>query len=288
VSGQPANATNRLYYVRLPANYDPNKPYRTVYLGKGCGPAQDNDPTMRQVYALETASTDQAILIEMEPGLYNEAEYNSTCQPPASGVNTCHYCFDDWASKTTIESTEPIEHAYFAALHAAVETSFCVDKKREFFAGYSSGGWLAQQLGCWFPDVLRAQGNVTGGLPPPIKSNVAGANDYCVKHPIAAMLIHDYYDGMGASGGNPYVGSVDAASRLFKLNGCTGTFAAPDPNSTASYTITGYPNSATFKCVQYPTCPVDYPFVFCVSTNQMHNAQTSAAVPGFWQFFSKL
>ena len=32
------NARERLYYVRLPANYDPNIAYRTVYLAPGCGP----------------------------------------------------------------------------------------------------------------------------------------------------------------------------------------------------------------------------------------------------------
>ena len=53
-----------------------------------------------------------------------------------------------------------------------IESTYCVDKNRQFFTGYSSGGWLAQQLGCWFPDVLRAQGNVTGGLPPVLKTNV--------------------------------------------------------------------------------------------------------------------
>ena len=41
VACEGANARDRLYYVRLPPNYDPARPYRTVYLGPGCGPPQD-------------------------------------------------------------------------------------------------------------------------------------------------------------------------------------------------------------------------------------------------------
>jgi poly(3-hydroxybutyrate) depolymerase len=237
----------------------------------------------------------------MEQGFYNPATYNSTsCVPNGGGTSTsaCQYCFDDWAD---ISPSSPIpdaadkmamEKAYFDALHKKIESTYCVDKNRQFFTGYSSGGWLAQQLGCWFPDVLRAQGNVTGGLPPVLKTNVTGVNDYCVQHPIPGFLIHNNPDTS-----NAFQGSVDAASRLFALNGCTGTFSPPPlPSSTAAlpdglqeYTITGVPNTGSFRCYQYTTCPAESPIVFCVSTDSLHtNTQATRAVPGFWEFFSKL
>ena len=101
-------------------------------------------------------------------------------RPPSD----CQYCFDDGAYKTTAGS---VEFPYFDALHKQMEASYCVDKNRQFFGGYSSGGWLAQELGCQFPDVLRAQGNVTGGLPPVIQNGTQSCKD----HPIAAFLLHD-------------------------------------------------------------------------------------------------
>ena len=273
----PTNATDRSYYVRLPANYDPGKPYRTVYLGPGCNPPQEQCPETRHVYALEQASGEQAILVAMEAGQYNKAEYsNASCTAIgcAGTTNPCHYCFADDAATAT---ASPIEYAYFDALHKAVEAAYCVDTRRQFYAGYSSGGWMAQQLGCAFPDVLRAQGNVTGGLPPSIKN---GAKT-CVDHPIAALLIHDSQDAS-----NPFQGSVDAAARLFALNHCGGAFTPPAINSPASYTINGFPNIAgSFNCVNYDTCPVAYPIVFCVSLGKQHLPQDTAAVPGFWQFF---
>jgi hypothetical protein len=273
----PANAVDRVYYVRLPAGYDPAKPYRTIYLGPGCNPPQDQCPDMTHVYPMEQSSGNQAILVAMEPGKYNKAEYsNATCT--ANGctgtTNPCHYCFADDAA-TSVPS--PIEYAYFDALHKAVESAFCVDTHRQFFAGYSSGGWMAHQLGCAFPDVLRAQASVTGGIPPTIRD---GAKT-CVNHPIAAMIIHDMSDPS-----NPFRGSVDAAQRLFTNNGCAGSFTPPTINSTSSFTIQGVPNSpGMFTCVNYDTCPGAYPLVFCVSLSQAHGPQTSAAVPGFWQFF---
>jgi poly(3-hydroxybutyrate) depolymerase len=280
-----ASATDRLYYVMLPPDYDPSKPYRTVYLGPGCNEPQDEQPDMPHAYQMQRASTDQAILIAMEPGLYNAAHYNSA-NCGAQTPPTCQYCFDDGAYATAAGS---VEFPYFDALHKAIEADYCVDTNRQFFAGYSSGGWLAQELGCEFPDVLRAQGNVTGGLPPVIQNKVQACKD----HPIAAFLIHDVNDP-----GNPYSGSVAALNRLLVLNNCQGgqtMTTAP----TAPYTINalagldggvsdaGLGGSAMVDCVRYTGCPADYPIVFCTSTGQGHGAQETTAIPGFWGFFSQ-
>jgi predicted peptidase len=267
-----ASASDRIYYVRLPANYDPNKAYRTIYLGPGCGEPQDEQPTILKVYAMQTASTDQAILIAMEPGLYNAAHYNS---PTCGSVNppTCQYCFDDGAYATTAGS---LEYPYFDALHKQIEAAYCVDTNRQFYAGYSSGGWMAHELGCQFPDVLRVQGSVTGGLP----NVIANGTQTCKDHPIAAFFIHDFNDQS-----NPYSGSVAALNRLLMLNKCQGG-QTMDTAPTAPYTIDGVPPANMVSCVQYTGCPANYPIVFCTSMGQAHNAQDTTAIPGFWQFFS--
>ena len=109
-----------------------------------------------------------------------------------------------------------------------------------------------------------------------------------MQHPIAAFLIHNNPDAS-----NSFQGSVDGASRLFALNGCTGTFVPPPkpteaiPDGQEEYTITGVPNTNAFRCVRYTTCPASAPIVFCVSTDAQHtDTQASRAVPGFWEFFS--
>lgn len=307
----PNQAVQRQYYVRLPDGYSPTRPYRVIYLGPGCGQAQDAimPPTPKRQPPLDTDPNSMgaragAILVQMEQGTYNPAAYNpANCQiGNMMGCNASSaYCFDDWASEAGTPQVGEIpdgtngavamEKAYFDALHKAVEANYCVDKGRQFFAGYSSGGWLAQQLGCWFPDVLRAQANVTGGIPPIINS--MGAN-YCVNHKIAYMSIHNNPDVS-----NPFQGSVDGARRVFALNGCTGAFPTPPlpgaaiPTGLAAYTITNaagmtlVPNSNNFRCYRFTTCPADYPMYFCVSTDQAHLPQESNASPAVWEFFSR-
>ena len=256
--GVAADATNRIYYLRLPSNYDPNKAYRTIYLGPGCGVPQDLQPSLIKVYPMENAAMDQAILIAMEPGLYNAAHYNSaTCANDMS----CQYCFDDGADATTANS---VEYPYFDALHQAIEASTCVDKNRQFYAGYSSGGWMAQQLGCRFPDVLRAQGNVTGGLPPVIKNGT----ETCVDPPDRRLpdprLQRRVERVRGLGGG------ARTTARAQRLRGRQDDGDRAD----APYMIDGIANTATFSCVQYTGCPADYPIVFCTSTDQAHGSQS--------------
>ena len=112
-----------------------------------------------------------------------------------------------------------------------------------------------------------------------------------MKHPIAAFLIHNNPDPS-----NGFQGSVDAAKRLYKLNGCTGTFpmGPPLPNASgalpaglALYTVPGVPNNASFRCYQFTNCPATSPMVFCVSTDAAHQDQKERANPAFWDFFSK-
>jgi hypothetical protein len=279
ISCEADNARDRLYYVRLPPNYDPNKIYRTVYLGPGCGPPQDSlPPGSPKVYPMETVSDPDAILIAMEQGFYNKAEYNSgdcTDSPDGGVGKLCHYCFDDGAGKAELDSAE---YGYFDLLHKQIEQDYCVDTDRQFFAGYSSGGWMAHQLGCRFPDVLRAQASVTGGLPAAIRD----CPKSCVDHPIAAFIIHDSMDPS-----NPYQGSIAALERLLKLNKCAGGTTMREAPS-EPYTITGVPNNSDFSCARYTGCPAMYPIVFCTSRGKAHDAQTGAAVPGFWEFFKGL
>jgi hypothetical protein len=303
----------REYFVRLPDNYDKTKPYRVIYQGQGCNTPQDTVPTdvkAQPQFAADTNSTaarTDAILVELQQGTYNPATYNQgNCD--ANNMSGCNaqsaYCFDDWASEqnapqvTSIPDGPPsgavaMEKAYFAALHTTIESTYCVDTTRQFYSGYSSGGWLAQQLGCWFPDVLRAQANVTGNIPPIIKAHP----EYCVQHPIAYFSIHNNPDPS-----NAFQGSVDGAKRVFALNGCTGTFPTPPspgvttiPAGLEVFQITDptgkvlVPNNTTFRCYHYTTCPADYPMYFCVSglTTNQHDAQSANAAPAFWQFFSR-
>ena len=52
---------NREYWVRLPAGYDPNRPYPTVFVGPGCGGKGNN------AIPIQKASGNDAIVVGIEP-----------------------------------------------------------------------------------------------------------------------------------------------------------------------------------------------------------------------------
>src|SRR5271166_5361247 len=151
-AGTNALWKNRDYYVWLPAGYDPNRAYTTVFLGPGCG------GTGTMVVPVQMASKTNAIIIGLDP------------DPPAEG----RPCFNT-------ESPTTPEVPYFDATLAQVEAKFCVDTSRIFIAGFSSGSWLADTLGCVRAGVIRGQGNAAGELQGGLT---------CSGQPIAAMMVH--------------------------------------------------------------------------------------------------
>jgi poly(3-hydroxybutyrate) depolymerase len=221
--------TARNYYVYLPTDYDATRPYMTVFLGPGCG------GNGSQVLPMQNASGKNAILV---------------------GLSPVGQCFE------TSDADSP-EINFFDAVLSTVESSFCVDQAHVFIAGFSSGSWLANLIGCARAGIVRGQGNATGGLPP--VPTCAG--------PIAAMLAHDEGDPA-----NNISGGEAARDRILKINGCSLTETTP------------YDAGRPSMCVQYEDCPVAFPVVWCPTTGQGHSDQVSTglSVPGFWNFWEAL
>lgn len=244
-NGQP-KVRQRTYFVRLPTGYDPTKAYRVVYLGPGCG-----GNTASDVLRLYTYSMTDAILVAIMP-------------LPEFGA-----CFD--------ESVNSVEYPFFDAVHKKVESSFCVDPSRQFYAGFSTGARLGFMLNCAFPDVLRATSSIQGGLPP---------LPMCKKHPIAMFTVSDTLET-----GNPYSEGVKAAQGVFAQNGCTGTFMTPMPPVGCGAACTPYDtmamplNANTPNCVKYVGCPADYPVIFCTSQGAGHITYEPWSDQALWTFF---
>src|SRR4051812_21489789 len=127
-----ATYTNRVYYVRLPKTYDPERAYPTVFLGPGCGDSGETP------IPLEKASGEDAILV---------------------GLNGVNNCFNK-------DAADSPELPYFDETVKQGGGAFAVDKPPSFVAGFSSGRWLTNSPGCAPAGVLRAKASVAGGLPP--------------------------------------------------------------------------------------------------------------------------
>ena len=119
----------RQWWVWLPNNYDPTKPYPTIFLFHGCSDAAN-------VVPMQNATNDQAILVR------------------GAGINA-GVCWD--------QSPDGVDMTFFDQMLAAVSAQRCVDTARVFAVGYSSGSWLVNSLDCRRADKLRGAATVSGG-----------------------------------------------------------------------------------------------------------------------------
>jgi dienelactone hydrolase len=256
----------RGYWVLVPQNYDPSKAYPVIYEGAGCGGVST---TSQEFYAYQTVDMGQAIQVGLDD------------DPPTPTHQS--QCYDD-------ESSQSNDFTFLPILMAQIENNLCVDKSRQFIAGYSSGGFLANQFGCAFPDKLRGQASLTGGEPM--------TQPKCVNHPIAAFFAHDVMD---LDNQLPLI--LSACTRTLRQNGCAVTSCATplpeggvelqaDPSATTPYALpSSIPPGAfptSISCVQFNGCPAQYPVVFCTTCCTYHDSQDSWFVPASWDFLNRL
>jgi poly(3-hydroxybutyrate) depolymerase len=218
--------TARTYFVWLPDGYDPARAYPVVYQFHGC-----SDSATRE-----------------------------TNNPPvqrASGADAIHVrgraverCWDTSATGPDV--------AFFDALVAQMEASYCADPARRFVTGYSSGAFMTHRLACVRGDVIRGVATIAGGQ----------AGRMCAGQ-VAALLIHDQDDGTVNISA-----SRDARDALLAANGC---------DVDAPRTPTAYA-----PCERYAGCDDGFPVVWCETTGRNHARQDDLAAPAFWDFLSTL
>ncbi len=59
----PANAVDRQFFVRVPADYDPNISYRVVYILQGCGAQHAGDKNTYPLFDEEKGGTEEAVYV---------------------------------------------------------------------------------------------------------------------------------------------------------------------------------------------------------------------------------
>ena len=266
---QPGLEQDRQFFVRVPAYYDPNRAYRLVYLGQECGP-------------LHAGKTNTYPLFDEARDGTEEAIYVGVSLPSASSQVGC---YDQ-------NGAASIEMETFAAMHALVESTYCIDDSRVFAAGYASGAWLAAMYGCYFAGVdparkfapgvtLRGQATVAGGH--------YGAQEQApfppCGGPVAGLWIHDLLDISDA-----IEISYAERDRVLAANGCSDSPTAPWGQASdfvGLVTGVGAPPTS-IDCVQYIACPPQYPVVFCTTNGFGHADQSNIAIPGFTRFFDMM
>jgi poly(3-hydroxybutyrate) depolymerase len=241
--------THRNYFLRLPTNYDANKPYPLVISAGGCGATNgisgDNGGS-------NPLPEKQAVALQV--GL-------SYVYPNGAGA-----CFADGSADTP-------DLPYFDAVLAELDAAYCFDRERVFVSGFSSGAWESYMLSCARAGVIRAIGTQAGGLrkerPPCSNAKIAafltaGVND---DNPISNV------DSSGFD-----TGSQAARDVILKTNGCATRDTEPYVSAEAP---------ADWHCLRYTSCPADYPVIWCAITADggKHGAGSNKA---FWPFWSAL
>ena len=204
---------------------------------------------------MQTASDDCAILIAMEPGFYNKAEYSSAnCTTTAGGdpSKLCHYCFDDGAAATTPDS---VEYGYFDLLHKQVENDFCVDTDGSSSrATPAAAGWRTS----WVPVPRRAaRAGERHGRPaachPRRHQDLRRSPDRGVP------------DSRLPDASNVYSGSVAALERLLAAQQVPGGTPMRDGADRAPTRSPASPTTPTSTAFATPAARPNYPIVFCTS-----------------------
>jgi poly(3-hydroxybutyrate) depolymerase len=274
---EPSKAGDRQFFVRVPFDYDENRPYRVVYIGQGCGAQHAGKTNTYALFSETQGGTEQAIYVGVS---VPDNAANPGCYDNNSGVQS-----QEWEA--------------FDLMHTLVEKTYCVDNNRIYVSGYSTGGWLANMWGCYFggtpsppldqPDVdagrterkfapswaIRGHANVTGSLPPnqPVPCN----------GPSAGFWLHDALDKS-----NLIETNIKALELQLKTNGCTGNYKeGPKQAWAPAENIMGLQGGI---CQEYTGCDPEvakkYPLIFCTTSGLGHADQASSAIPAFTTFFN--
>ena len=141
---------------------------------------------------------------------------------------------------------------FFEELLAHVKATYCVDEKRVFVAGTSSGAHFVNVLGCRFGDRLLATAPVAGYLP---ERNCVGQ--------IPALVIHGVDDPSFSAG-------VEARDFYIGRNGCEST--AVPPLGPAHDSVVA--NRESHQCVAYQGCDPGKPVVWCEHSEGGYDGST--------------
>jgi poly(3-hydroxybutyrate) depolymerase len=135
------DGVQRQYIVKVPTDYDANKPYRLIFAWHGLG------GTAMQIastyYGLTTRSANSAIFVAAQ-GLAGTGQQ--------SGLAA-------WSNTNDSDIT------FVRKLLAWAKTNYCIDIKRVFSIGMSNGGMMSNIVGCELGDSFRAMVAMSGGGP---------------------------------------------------------------------------------------------------------------------------
>jgi polyhydroxybutyrate depolymerase len=233
----------RSYVLAVPKTYSPQTKYPLIVALHGDG---GDGATMRALFRLDDETGDDAIVAY------------------PTGTNA------GWDLYTPFDSNA--DQQFIEALFADVQQKKSIDPAKRFATGYSSGGFLINQLACRKPAMFAAMVSHAGGAPqepniadPPRYPNgyldCRGAGD--PKKP--ALFVHGTADPDFAGG------DYDALYWAY-VNGCKSSRSPTTPS----------------PCLSHDDCPVGGQVTFCPIPGLNHFPPWASAAKVTWAFFRNL
>jgi polyhydroxybutyrate depolymerase len=201
--------------VRLPAGYDANVAYPLLFGFHGAG---STGAKYEPEFALAAAWRDKAIIV-----------YPTALTVTADGPTTWRRDSDD-------------DLLFLDAMIGQLGDSLCIDRGRIFVAGFSSGGYFANTVGCRRGDTVRA-----------IVTAAGGDRDFAnqCRGTLAVHITIGVQDTVVPYGGEPGVSNLQHAQRardhFVAANGCSPQTRPVEPA----------------PCVEYQGCKSDSPVIYC-------------------------
>ncbi|KAK7034704.1 hypothetical protein VNI00_012111 [Paramarasmius palmivorus] len=197
------NGKNRQYILKVPDNYDRNRPYRLIFGLHWLG------GTMTDVATGQTVQRD----VWSYYGLQRLAD-NSAIFVAPQGLN------NGWANS----GGEDI--AFIDAIIKTLDAGLCINPRLRFATGFSYGGAMSYSLACSRADTFRAVAVLSGGQ----LSGCSGGTT-----PIAYLGIHGIRDSvLNISGGR------SLRDTFVRANGCTAQSPSEPAQGSYKHTKTQY------------------------------------------------
>lgn len=216
--------TEREYTIDIPADYDPQKPYRLIFAWHWINASDE---------AVVSGQTANGGPVWAYYGLKNQAD---SAGDPAIFI----------APQSRDGRWDEQDHVLFDDLLALARSELCIDTSRVFATGFSFGAMHTYSLSTNHQMQLRA----VSALSPANFNIYLPTNTH---QPIAYMSTTGMGDTLCPWDGGPDRGALYAAIGHAEDNGCT----LPDPVPT---TTTG---SKTFLCHDFTGCQAGYPVKAC-------------------------
>lgn len=131
-----SDETERVFYLKLPANYGAHTAYPLIFAFHGLG--GDYTRWTEGYYDLQDVVGEEAILVYPNALIAND--------------------------KAQWDYQSDLDLNFFDTLYSELEANLCFDKRKVFAVGHSNGAGMTHTLGCQRGNILRAIAPVAGSL----------------------------------------------------------------------------------------------------------------------------